>query len=312
MRRIIKGIYRFITPKGIKNYLAIFTDDQKWQQLRKEILDYYKGIPNGEIDSEKRSLVSFLKRNYLGVFLYPWRYNYDWQKVKVYFAKGIDLKYVLFRGNRLFFKRVWSDEKIKKAYYFLQMEQDPSSPHKYLTKDFIVGQNDVVADIGVAEGNFALEIIDSVSKVYLFEADPEWIEPLKATFKPWGNKVEIINKFVSDIDDKANVSLDNYFQNKDQPNFLKIDAEGSETNILKGANRIIESESSLKIGLCTYHRQEDAEVFSGLLKKRTCSFEISFSQGYMLFMYDPNIAPPYFRRGLIRAIRKTDWNNLNG
>lgn len=53
--------------------------------------------------------------------------------------------------------------------------------------------NSIVADIGTAEGIFALNIIHSVKKVYLFECDPEWIIPLEKTFAPWINKIEIVN-----------------------------------------------------------------------------------------------------------------------
>jgi hypothetical protein len=35
-------------------------------------------------------------------------------------------------------------------------EQDPDSPHRYLTDSFTIGNDDVLADIGAAEGNFSL------------------------------------------------------------------------------------------------------------------------------------------------------------
>lgn len=61
--------------------------------------------------------------------------------------------------------RKFKNEKEVAAYYkSVLMEQDEDSPHKYLTKDFNVENSDVVVDVGVAEGNFSLDIIDRVKK----------------------------------------------------------------------------------------------------------------------------------------------------
>ena len=93
-------------------------------------------------------------------------------------------------------------------------EQDPASPHRYLTDDFSVQHGDHVADIGVAEGNFGLSIIDKVDKLYLFENNPGWCEALETTFAPWKQKVEIINQEVSSqfVDNK--ITIDKYFGDK--------------------------------------------------------------------------------------------------
>ena len=52
-------------------------------------------------------------------------------------------------------------------------------------------------DVGAAEGFFALSVIEHVKEIILFECDVEWIKALEATFKPWKDKVFIINKYVS-------------------------------------------------------------------------------------------------------------------
>ncbi len=59
-------------------------------------------------------------------------------------------------GKRLYFKKRWSENRIKRAYSDLMKEQDPESPHRYLTESFTIGENDVLADIGAAEANFSL------------------------------------------------------------------------------------------------------------------------------------------------------------
>ena len=40
--------------------------------------------------------------------------------------------------------------------------------------DFEVSADDVAIDIGSAEGNFTLNIIDKIQRAYVIEADPEW------------------------------------------------------------------------------------------------------------------------------------------
>ncbi|MDR0567342.1 MAG: methyltransferase, partial [Prevotellaceae bacterium] len=58
---------------------------------------------------------------------------------------------------------------------------------------------DVVVDAGVAEGIFALSVVERAKELYLFEADKDWIAPLEATFAPFGNKANIVNCYVADI-----------------------------------------------------------------------------------------------------------------
>ena len=80
--------------------------------------------------------------------------------------------------------------------------------------DFNLNDSDVLADFGAAEGNFTLAVIDRIKKAYLFEYDPEWIEALRLTFKPWQDKVEIVPKFVSDKNDNKHCSGDVFFKDK--------------------------------------------------------------------------------------------------
>jgi phospholipid N-methyltransferase len=165
---------------------------------------------------------------------------------------------------------------------------------KYLTEDFQVESNDIVLDIGSAEGNFALSIIDEVKRIYIFEADKEWIEALYATFEPWKEKVVIINKFVSDQTSEESICLDDFIQEK--IDFIKGDVEGEELKIMQGAKEIIQKYCP-KVLMCTYHKGNDSEALKIFLEKN--DYKIHFSAGYIIFLDDPK--PPYLRRGLIRA-----------
>jgi 23S rRNA U2552 (ribose-2'-O)-methylase RlmE/FtsJ len=211
------------------------------------------------------------------------------------------MRYVLMENKKLYFKKRWSEKRIKKGYSDLMREQDPDSSHRYLTDDFFVGTDDVVADLGAAEGNFSLSVVEKVKKLYIFEYDKEWCEALKATFAPWKEKVEIINKRVAGSDDQKNIKLDTFFADNKDINFLKIDVDGAEQQVLNSCRSILETAGNMKIALCTYHKNNDEKDFTELLKNY--GFRITFSKGYMIHYFDKKMGSPFLRRGLIRAIK---------
>jgi hypothetical protein len=181
------------------------------------------------------------------------------------------------------------------------VEQDIHSPHRYEFADFNVHQNDIVADIGAAEGIFALSVIEKVSKIYLFECDNSWIEALLMTFTPWKEKVVIINKYISDNNENNCITLDAFLNGK-EINFIKADIEGAELSLLKGANTVIAAQNNLRIVLCTYHKQNDAQELKEVLTRY--GFYTEYSNGYIIPYWDVELAPPYLRRGVIRATKK--------
>ncbi|MDR0571481.1 MAG: FkbM family methyltransferase [Rickettsiales bacterium] len=79
--------------------------------------------------------------------------------------------------------------------------------------------------------------------------------------------------------------------------FNKADIEGAETQLLSGAEKILQ-QPSLKLTLCAYHYHDDAE----LLKEKllNAGFQVEFSKGY-LFLHLDALSPPYLRKGIIRA-----------
>ena len=167
--------------------------------------------------------------------------------------------------------------------------------------DFKIANGEVLVDIGVAEGNFALGAAEKASKLILFETDTEWIEALNATFEPWKEKVLIVNKFVSDITNATNTTLDDFISPDEKISFLKIDVDGAESRLLDGCKRILSDQNPLKLAICTYHKQDDEKDFTALLSRN--GFETSHSDGFMLFYYDKKMKAPYLRRGLIRAVK---------
>ena len=95
------------------------------------------------------------------------------------------------------------------------MEQDRLSPHRYLNRHVIkhiINMRGTVLDLGSAEGNFALSIVDFADKVYCFDPDKEWIQAMKCTFSGYGDKVHYGEYFISDHGSRHNkiISLDEF------------------------------------------------------------------------------------------------------
>jgi hypothetical protein len=206
--------------------------------------------------------------------------------------------YVLQNGRKLYYSpKYQSVDSVRESYNSLVVEQHPDSPHLYLTEGFQVNPGDFVVDIGAAEGNFSLDIVDKVGKLVIVEAEAHWIEALKATFEPWKEKVEIIHKYISDSDNGSCATLKSIVGEK-PIDFLKLDVEGAEMSILTSSASLLMNKQIRKLAVCTYHRKNDDKVFSSLLRKY--GYAIRQTPGYMLFIYG-KLTPPYFRKVLIQA-----------
>ena len=84
-----------------------------------------------------------------------------------------------------------------------------------------------------------------------------------------------------------------------QRDFIKIDVDGYENEVMSNIEEMITNSNDMKIALCTYHAQEDYSKYSKILK--SFGFDVKHSKGYMIFYWDKNLKFPFLRRGLIRA-----------
>jgi uncharacterized protein (UPF0128 family) len=300
---MIKEILKKLLPGFILSLWRKHKENSRERRkniLKKRIIDYLENMPSEDMIDEKSEVLKYLKYNPISVFPYFYTEKYQPEDVTVYADTDWDMHYVLQDGKRLYFKKDWDEKQIQGYYNGLLIEQDDESPHRYETPEFYVSEGDVVVDAGVAEGNFALSIIEKAKKVYLFEADETWLEALEATFAPWQEKVEIVNKYVSHVDENNHVRLDTIFKYQ-KIDFIKADIEGSEAKLLTGAEKILSTESPMKVLLCTYHKHSDAKILDKMLKEK--GFVTEFSKGYMVFFHESydKLVPPFLRRGVIRA-----------
>lgn len=207
------------------------------------------------------------------------------------------LLYTIYKGKRLYLKRSYQNKKVAEQYVeSLLQEQDERSPHRYLDHKFRF-DGGILVDGGAAEGNFALDVIEKADHVYLIEVDENWNEALEKTFEPWIGKITIINKFLSDVVDENNTTIDE-LSKKDRPNFIKLDIEGAETSALKGAKHTLTDAKGLKIACCTYHNNEDEDRIREILEDY--GFSMNTSEGYMVFPCNVD-QPMRLVKGILRA-----------
>lgn len=287
--------------KEIKyNFRQIAVEFALWvQKIRYELcLNRYYGInPDNE---EIAEVMRFVQHNGIKVFPHPFIFKYNANTIDVFKDKNANMYYVeTDDSKKLYFPRNMTKMQIRHYYNFLRMEQDIDSPHRYLYGDFGVGDEEIVADIGCAEGNFGLSVVEKVKKLYLFERSEKWIDALKFTFSPYMDKVEIIQKFVSDSDEKDNITLNSFFKDK-KIDFIKLDTDGAEKRIMDAGAEILKRKR-LKIALCIYHNQSDIDVLGAKMKEY--GYSIEYSKGYMIFLYSFKVEKPYLRKVLIRGIK---------
>jgi hypothetical protein len=302
----MKNIIKKIIPIAFLNKRSEFIYKQQLNKLKWRVIEYLENNSIDVYDDEKQYVINFLKHNHFSVFPYDFINKYHEKDVIVYTDNVCGLNYVLQENKRLYFKRGWNKDTIKKYYNGLLIEQDIDSPHRYLYENFQVNEGDVVVDIGVAEGNFALSVVEKCKKLYLFESDNDWIEALNMTFSPFNGegKVIIINKNVSDNNNNDNITLDNYFintGNTEKINFIKVDIEGYELKFLKGAKALLENHQKIRMAICTYHRQDAGKKIKEIMTDY--GYHSEYSKGLMIYFTDVSAQPCWLARGLLRCIK---------
>ncbi len=249
-------------------------------------------------DLEMRELISYLEKKPLKVFNSKFRDNYSVDNMKVFYDSDYEMYYTMCNGKRMYLRRSINTEQAAKKYVCsLEMEQDSDSPHCYLDGNEHWKEDCVVIDAGVAEGNFALSVIEKVKKIILIEADSEWVEALKITFEPYKDKVVIINKFLSDIVDDTSVTIDSL--GLERVDFVKIDIEGAEEMGMKGMEKTLRR-NDIDLRVCVYHTHEAEKNIRDFLSLYNAN--VCHTKGYMFFMHEKDAyLEPEFRRVLLKV-----------
>ena len=150
---MLRTIYRAAVPL---RYRRRVNELRREKVKRRMLLDLTNGQHAPEIDAR----IAWLRQNPLEVFPYDFIKKYRAEDIEVFFDTTYRLYYVLWNGKKLYWKRGVTPERIVQCVNFLRIEQDELSPHRYLQVDWRPRSGAIVADLGAAEGNFSLDIVE--------------------------------------------------------------------------------------------------------------------------------------------------------
>ena len=271
------GNYSSVLEQIADDYPELSKHTDTYHYLfRRQLINKYSNSKDPEIIK----IIKWIECNDLFFLPYDFALEYFKRDVDVYYDEIHSLYYVNYKNHKMYFaKHINTLEKAKNYYKGILAEQDERSPHRYLNDDITVTSGDVVVDCGSAEGNFALDIIDIVKKVYLIEYDENWIEALHLTFRDYKEKVEIIKGKISSYSLGDYITLDDII--KEPVNFIKMDIEGSEWDGLIGAKHLIKQSPNIKCAICSYHRPFDEILIKEELGKN--DIKTFASKGFVWF-----------------------------
>ena len=206
------------------------------------------------------------------------------EKYEVSWDDEFSFPYVMFEGKRMYLPRNYNfmAENGRQYAVGLESEQQEGSPHTYITDDIYIKEGDVVVDAGVCEGNFAIKYIDKVSKLYLIECDPVWIDPLTLTFRDYLGKIVFCQKYLGNVDDENTITLDSLVRDG-RVDFIKMDIEGAEIDALNGAEKVFRN-NNIRCSICSYHKHDDERHIRDIL--RSYGYTTGTSHGHMIFPFD--------------------------
>ena len=273
---------------------------KKYQLIIDEIEKFYEDY--SPLEEDEKAVAEHIQRKGVEtVFPYDFIHNYFLPAaLAIKYDKKCQLFYAKRHGMKLYLKQD-TYAKALNYYWSLIYEQDKKSPHLY-SKNKIKG--DILFDIGGAEGFFSLDHLDDFSDIYIFEGDESWLPALRRTLLGYSNKVHIIEYYVGERSTDGFISLDDFIIKNgidiSKQIYIKMDVEGAEMSILKGASSTLKQANRAKLAVCTYHKQNDERDISQELEKYN-KFNLTHSDGYLLMFYMNDIEKPYLRRGILRA-----------
>lgn len=224
-------------------------------------------------------------------FIFGAEWPLEYSKKKYFVDYSQEFPRVKYHGKYIYMPKNMSKKEIIEYIKSVDIEQDSRSCHCYFpTKNNLEGK--VVVDIGGAEGNFAIDYIEQIDSLYIFEPDEKWILPLKKTYEKFIDKVTIVNGFVGN-GNNGTIRLDDYLRGK-TVDLLKMDVEGAEADVIRGALEIIRKSNELTLFVCMYHRGNDEDEIKNLLS----GFKCNYREGYMFFLWEKPLKKPFLRRGV--------------
>jgi FkbM family methyltransferase len=176
---------------------------------------------------------------------------------------------------------------IEGAYQVVAETFDKNDWHYYQKPFSEVTANEVIVDVGTAEGLFILDVVDRCKKAILIEPNGLFVNALKRSLADSLDKITIHNVAVgaeqkqisfssTSLSSKVDASeknaikvnmetVDRLVSNEPVITYLKADIEGFEIEMLKGAEKTIRKHRP-KMVITTYHDENRADDIISLVK----------------------------------------------
>lgn len=187
---------------------------------------------------------------------------------------------------------------VKDLYQVIAETFDQRDWHYYQKEPTKLEKDEVLVDIGAAEGLFSLSVIDKCKKVIIIEPNTIFYKSLKKTFKQFEDKVQIYNvgigkvtgkyalknnSFITTILNKPGetyvCTLDELLYGKSNVTYIKADMEGHEFHMLKGAINIIKKYKP-KIAITSYHKSNNHNEIISFVKSIVPEYNYYFKGIY--------------------------------
>lgn len=251
----------------------------------------------------KRMLSALIPASFKPFTMFPYRYHGSPYEVKVGMSES-GLPFAEYRNHRVHFPAGTSLQQVEWCYRtYLEDEgltglgRRTKSPHCYITPDHHPDRGDIIVDVGCSEGFFSRAYAHDARRLYLFEADEKWTDPIAATFADCRERVVFTRKFVGSETAGDQVRLGDVVRGgADDVFFIKMDIEGAERAVLEASRDFLMSHK-VKLSCCAYHRQDDGRYLTKLLKDM--GFATRYSDGWMLPYGGRTF--PFLRHGVIYA-----------
>jgi hypothetical protein len=279
----------------IKSYRHQFLKKVSDRKLKSGITKLL--IENKTLNPELKAALDFYKTKDIQTFPYSFPEKHRKRAIDIQ-VDEIGL-FAFIDGHKMYFKKEWSKLSCQSYLRTLFVEQDSESPHSYCSEEFHIESEDIVIDVGTAEGYFTLLNMDQSLEIYAFEMDSKWNEVLRSSFSKHEHKISLFEGKLGNKNSEGNFKLDDFPELYDKNLFIKIDVEGSERQVFEGMKRLLNENQKIKIAVCTYHQNNDAEEFETFFK--SFGYQTAFSSGYMLYRYAKDLKAPYLRKGVLRA-----------
>jgi FkbM family methyltransferase len=164
---------------------------------------------------------------------------------------------------------------------------NPYDWHHYEHETTPVHADDVVVDLGAADGLFSLNVVNRCRKVIMIEPNPLFGLSLEKTFKSYiAEQKAVLLKFAAgSIEKRVNLfdnggsstvdatvdgncimcPLDALLAAEKDVNYIKADVEGAEMDVLQGAREVIKKHKP-KMAITCYHPENDPDAMITLVK----------------------------------------------